>query len=127
MGRISEKEKSIFLSAIERVAPDQWPAYLDEACAADEVLRANVEQLLAAQAKLGTFYEVPRSSVDVTAENFIADRLGTFIGPYKLIEQIGEGGMGIVYVAEQKEPVSSQGSFESYQTGHGFAARHCAI
>src|SRR5262245_33471095 len=101
----SEQAKSIFLEAIEKHAPDDWPAFLGQACAGDDVLRAGVEKLLRAQAEIGSFHEEPRAPVVMTLDEPIRERPGTVIGPYKLMEQIGEGGMGMVFVAEQTQPV----------------------
>src|SRR5262245_2383450 len=100
----SDQAKSIFLEAIDRIPPEQWPAFLDQACGNDQILRADVEKLLQAQGKLGTFHEQPREPALTTPQPLV-EGPGTMIGPYKLMEQIGEGGMGLVFVAEQHEPV----------------------
>jgi serine/threonine protein kinase/tetratricopeptide (TPR) repeat protein len=104
MGERVVQAKSLFLSAIER-APEEWPTFLDHACAGNVPLRAEVEKLLRAQAALGSFHEAPRSGQFETVDHSFGERLGTAIGPYKLLQQIGEGGMGVVYVAEQEQPV----------------------
>jgi serine/threonine protein kinase len=101
----AEKAKAIFLDAIERDDPEQWAAYLDGVCAGDIALRDRVEKLLHARAQLGSFHERPRPSAVATAEQPIAEGSGTVIVPYKLLEQIGEGGFGVVFMAEQTEPV----------------------
>src|SRR5262245_49960306 len=98
----SEQAKSIFLEAIERHAPDHWPAFLEQACAGDDILRAGVEKLLGAQAALGSFHEEARAPVVVTVEEQVRERPGAVIGPYKLMDQIGEGGM-----ARSSSPSSS--------------------
>jgi len=97
--------KSIFLAAIEDNAPEQWPAFLEQACGGNVLLRAEVENLLRAQSEMGSFHEVPRSSPVATVDQPIWEGPGTIIGPYKLLEQIGEGGFGLVFMAEQLEPV----------------------
>ena len=62
---------------------------------------------MAAQAAAGSFLEQPAIAGDATVyhEPSIAERPGTVIGPYKLLQQIGEGGMGVVFMAEQTEPI----------------------
>jgi serine/threonine protein kinase len=99
----SEKAKSIFLEAIEQ-APERWPAFVERFCAGDEAVRAAVERLLLAQAAIGAFHEQTRPP-RLAVEEPMRERAGAVIGPYKLMEQIGEGGMGLVFVAAQQEPV----------------------
>jgi serine/threonine protein kinase/tetratricopeptide (TPR) repeat protein len=101
----TQSARSIFLTAIEQHPPEQWPAFLDEACGADASLRARVEQLLQAHLQLGTFHEVPQPPLTTDVAPPVAEGPGTVIGPYKLLQQIGEGGMGVVYMAEQEQPV----------------------
>ncbi len=105
MSDLADKAKVIFLDAIEKYAPEQWACYLDEACAGDGPLRARVDRLLRARAQLGSFHEAPKPSLVATTDEPLTERPGTLIGPYKLMEQIGEGGMGLVFVAEQQQPV----------------------
>ncbi len=97
--------KSIFLAAIEDHTPEQWPAFLGQACGGNVLLRAEVGKLLRAQSELGFFHEAPRSAQVATFDEPIREGPGTAIGPYKLMEQIGEGGMGLVFVAEQQHPL----------------------
>src|SRR4051794_31420906 len=93
--------KSIFGRALEIEAADR-AAYLDEACGPDAALRAEVEGLLHALDQAGGFLRRPGVT---TPERPPAEGPGTRVGPYKLLQQLGEGGMGAVYLAEQTEPV----------------------
>jgi tetratricopeptide (TPR) repeat protein/serine/threonine protein kinase len=98
--------EAVFFAALEKGSAQERAAYLAEACAGDEDLRRRVEKMLAAQAQAGSFLEQPALSRALTIdEQAVSERPGTVIGPYKLMEQIGEGGMGLVFVAEQQEPV----------------------
>ena len=96
----------IFNEALDRGSPAERAAYLDRACAGDPALRARVEALLAVHDRAGEFLEAPALAPTIDASPpEPAECAGTVIGPYKLLERIGEGGMGAVYVAEQVAPV----------------------
>jgi len=94
--------------------------FLDGACAGDVALRQRVEALLAAQTEGGGF--AGPTVTDPHAQGLRAEPLaeegpGTAIGRYKLLEQIGEGGFGVVYVAEQQEPVRRQVALKIIKLG----------
>ncbi len=95
----------IFFTALEKGSPQERAAYLDEACAGDPDLRRRIEKMLAARDQAGSFLEKPAKSAAITVDYALAERPGSVIGPYKLLEQIGEGGFGVVFVAEQMHPV----------------------
>jgi serine/threonine protein kinase len=97
--------RSIFDRAIEIASETDRKAYLDEACAAAPELRQQVEALLRAHAEAGSFLNAPAEGERTQSFDPIAERPGTVIGPYKLLQQIGEGGMGVVFMAEQTEPI----------------------
>ena len=97
--------KAIFSEAIEKQTPEELAAYLDEVCGNDAELRSKIEALLKAHEEAGSFMNIDDGEPDVTLDGSSIEGLGTMIGRYELLSLIGEGGMGLVYLAEQKEPV----------------------
>ncbi len=98
-------ERDIFAEALAIDDLAERAAYLDRVCAKDARLRHRIEGLLSMDAQVGSFLECPAAALGATVDDPIRERPGTVIGPYKLMEQIGEGGMGLVFVAEQQHPV----------------------
>jgi serine/threonine protein kinase len=90
--------KTIFGEALEIESPADRAAFLERACGGDAALRAGVEALLQAHQEAGRF-------LDPAGVLPSPETPGRLIGPYKLLEQIGEGGMGLVFVAEEQQPV----------------------
>jgi serine/threonine protein kinase/tetratricopeptide (TPR) repeat protein len=97
--------EDIFLAAVEK-APADRAVYLDAACGSDAELRTQVEALLRSHEEAGSLLEQPLFRPGPTVdESTAAAQPGAVIGPYKLLERIGEGGMGTVWMAQQTEPV----------------------
>src|SRR5262245_11429896 len=106
MSAAESPAESIYFAALAKESPQERAAYLDEACGADAALRRRVERLLQAQPKVGSVLQGVAGPEEATvAHAQVQGTAGAVIGPYKLVEQIGEGGMGTVWMAEQKEPI----------------------
>jgi WD40 repeat protein/serine/threonine protein kinase len=105
---------------------EQRPAFLDTACGSDTALRAEVESLLRSLDTAGEFLLSPTiTAVGAnagTAPTTAANDLGSTIGPYRLISVIGEGGMGVVYLAEQDQPVRRRVALKVIKPGMDTAA-----
>ncbi len=110
-------EEAIFLEALQRATPAARVAFLDDACAGNPSLRGEVEMLLKAHEKAGRFLQGQPAGLCPTVDQPIAEKPGTQIGPYKLLQQIGEGGMGVVYLAEQQEPVARRVALKIIKPG----------
>jgi serine/threonine protein kinase/tetratricopeptide (TPR) repeat protein len=101
-----ERLEQLFNAALTKGSWAERAAFLDGACGDDPLLRASVETLLKAHDRAGSFLDMPVVDPDATVESPPAtEGPGTRIGNYKLLQLIGEGGFGAVYMAEQEEPV----------------------
>src|SRR5262245_21856879 len=99
-------ERDIFMEALEIAAGAERIAYVDQACRGDALLRHRVQVLLKTHEQAGSFLDSPSPEICATVElPGVSECPGSIIGPYKLLQQIGEGGMGVVWMAEQTQPV----------------------
>jgi serine/threonine protein kinase/tetratricopeptide (TPR) repeat protein len=123
-------EERIFNGALDRTDPVERAAYLDQACGGDPALRARVEALLQSHDGAGGFLAQPALEVSGDTGEFfansiepgaldhpLAEKVGACIGPYKLLQKIGEGGMGVVWMAEQQEPVRRKVALKVIKAG----------
>jgi serine/threonine protein kinase/WD40 repeat protein len=109
--------ESIFCAAIDLATPEECRVYLQSACGGNEELRQRVEKLLQAHFRAGNFLESPATTLQPASDQAIEERPGTLIGPYKLLQQIGEGGMGVVFLAEQSRPVQRKVALKIIKPG----------
>ena len=101
--------KSLFGKVLELGSPAERAAYLAHVCGDDASLRGEVKSLLKALGDAGDFLDAPGSTPTVVGEAARPDEgVGQVMGAYKLLEVIGEGGMGTVYMAEQAGPSAAR-------------------
>src|SRR5262245_58126195 len=99
------KVEDIFLVALEKKTPAERKDYLNGACGDNTDLKAQVEGLLCSDQEAGSFLDGPLFETPPTIDRPAQERAELQIGPYKLLQQIGEGGFGVVFMADQTEPV----------------------
>lgn len=123
-----KNERLLFLEAIEMPSISEARSFIDRACVGDEKLRARMHQLLSSHESSNGVLDAPPGS---RSESSPRDSVATTImessplgdpvriGPYRLMEQIGEGGFGLVYVAQQDEPVRRKVALKMVKPGMG--------
>ena len=110
--------RAIFDEAAEIASPAERRAYLERACAGNPQWRARVDLLLDAYDHAGSFLDAPPADLQATRDGpRITEQPGTVIGRYKLLQQIGEGGFGLVFMAEQTEPVQRKVALKIIKPG----------
>jgi WD40 repeat protein/serine/threonine protein kinase len=123
-----QKARDLFLHAVGKLPPEEWNRYVGEACGEDAELAQQVGQLLQVHREVGSFLDRPATAVGATrafasvpgeegAAVPLSECPGTIIGPYKLLQQIGEGGMGTVFMAEQTQPVQRKVAIKVIKPG----------
>src|SRR5437667_10301954 len=118
MSRELPDTEAVFERAIELESPEDRAAFLDQACGNDPELRGKLEKLVLDHFRAGAFLEKPAAHIVATVdEPAVTERPGTVIGPYKLLQQIGEGGMGTVFMAEQTRPVQRKVALKIIKPG----------
>jgi serine/threonine protein kinase len=117
-------EREIFIEAAQLVDPSEQSAFLRRACGHDDALHQQLVDLLAAHSRAQRFLESPPSGLalaiaaqDAMEARPVTEAPGTKIGCYKLLQQIGEGGFGAVYMAEQEKPVSRKVALKIIKPG----------
>ena len=116
----TDQEKALFLEALEKTSAAAQDAYLREACQGNEDMFARIRSLLHAHQDAGDFLVGEGSVAGDSDTRFaapIAEGPGSVIGRYKLLEKLGEGGFGVVYMAEQKEPVKRRVALKIIKLG----------
>ena len=123
----AHQARALFIELVAHVPPEQWDARLDQLAGEDQALRSKVAALLAAHLQADSFLEQPavhrEGTVDPSSTVAVVvpaniEQSGTLIaGRYKLLEEIGEGGMGTVWMAEQREPVKRKVALKLIKPG----------
>jgi eukaryotic-like serine/threonine-protein kinase len=116
MNDVKGDAKAVFLEALDCKDADELMRFLEQSCGLDVALRTRVEELMRAHRDAGAFLGGAEKQTS-TFDQPIAERPGSVIGPYKLLQQIGEGGMGVVFMAEQTHPVQRKVALKVIKAG----------
>ncbi len=115
----SRHTQSVFFEALEQDSPEKLIQFLDKVCSGDALLRSQLEELLRAHRNAGDFLGGPSepNPVSEAVDRGVEDQTGKQIGPYKILQEIGEGGFGVVYMAEQSQPVARKVALKIIKPG----------
>jgi eukaryotic-like serine/threonine-protein kinase len=110
--------ESLLASAVEIAEFQERQRFIEQACGDDEVLKDRLRELAENYFRAGSFLESPAPGFAATIALTVSpEGPGTVVGPYKLLQQIGEGGMGTVYMAEQTQPVQRKVALKLMKSG----------
>ena len=122
MKHLPETEKAIYYEALGIQDAERRAAYLQAVCRDDVKLKDSVQSLLDADTDAGSFLngsaiDSVLNDIERTEDSGLSETVGTIIGPYKLLEKIGEGGFGVVYMADQLRPVQRRVALKIIKPG----------
>jgi len=128
MNAADEPQEVLFREVLQRATGPEREAFVNQACAGNEALRARLEALLQAHESPDPFVEppagdflkepaIPSTQQTTTLSAPVTEKAGDKVGHYKLLQQIGEGGCGVVYMAEQAEPIRRRVAFKVIKLG----------
>ena len=121
-------ERELFSIARRLNSPEARAQYLQKVCGDNRDILDRVTALLRGFEDGGSFLESPPGGIAVTLDIVpLAEHAGQTIGRYKLLEEIGEGGMGMVYMAEQREPVRRKVALKIIKPGMDHPTGHCPL
>ncbi|HEX2476961.1 MAG TPA: serine/threonine-protein kinase [Lacipirellulaceae bacterium] len=110
-------ERTIFMAALDIDDPAERWAFLDESCRGDAELRKRVAALIHSHEQSASFLNSPPPGIESSHVRLVTEVSGDVIGPYSLLKQIGEGGFGVVFLAEQERPIKRRVALKVIKPG----------